>query len=92
MRVARVQYDHEVNSFKFWWFRRSKSQTDGPCFDIINLKHLEKDYINDIFKLKSFLDIKLLLFDSGLSGKCSLYPDFPHKNLDEVDHVNYKLH
>ncbi len=54
-----IQYDHEVNSFKFWWFRRGKSHTDAPCFDIINLKHLERDYINDIFKLNSFLNIKI---------------------------------
>ncbi len=54
-----IQYDHEVNSFKFWGFRRSKSHTDAPCFDIINLKHLERYYINDIFKLNRFLDMKI---------------------------------
>ncbi len=54
-----IQYDHEVNSFKFCWFKRSKRQTDAPCFDIINLEHLERDYINDLFELDSFLDIKI---------------------------------
>ncbi len=58
--LGRIQYDHEVNSFKFWWFRKGKSHTtDAPYFDIINLIHLERDYINDIFKLDSFLDIKI---------------------------------
>ncbi len=29
---------------------------------------------------------------SSLTAICSLYPEFPHKDLDEVDHGIHQLH
>ncbi len=51
-----IQYGSEVNSFEYWWPRRAVSYTIPPTFDIMIFKHLEQDFVNDIFTSNNFLD------------------------------------